>query len=111
MESNGSNPSGEISVEMSRRLQRYNAMRIAAVLLSVPVVIGLLVVVGANASDRELLPYLLVAESMVFAGLCFSSGWISANGSAMCADNVGDRPVRVIVCQWSRTRPVLRTKG
>ena len=37
-----------------------------------------------------------------------SAGWISANGSAMCWLRRGARPVRVIVCHWSRMRPVLR---
>ena len=28
-----------------------------------------------------------------------------------CAINRGDRPLRVMVCHWSRTRPVLSTNG
>ncbi len=31
-------------------------------------------------------------------------------GSAMCADRRAALPVRVIVCQWSRTRPVFSTQ-
>ena len=40
-----------------------------------------------------------------------SSGWISTNGSATWLIRRGALPVRVIVCHWSRTRPVLRTSG
>ena len=42
---------------------------------------------------------------------CASSGCISTNGSAMCWPSRGLRPVRVMVCHWSRTRPVLSTNG
>jgi hypothetical protein len=31
-----------------------------------------------------------------------SSGWISTIGSRRCCDSFGERPVRVIVCHWSR---------
>ena len=43
--------------------------------------------------------------------LAASLGWISAKGSARCCERRGLLAVRVIVCQWSRTRPVLRTSG
>ena len=40
-----------------------------------------------------------------------STGSISTNGSGECVHQRGLDPVRVIVCHWSRTRPVLRRKG
>ena len=40
-----------------------------------------------------------------------SSGWSCTNGSAWWPDRRGDAPVRVIVCHWSRTRPVFSTSG
>ena len=40
-----------------------------------------------------------------------SSGWICTKGSTTWLDNRAAFPVRVMVCQWSRTRPVLSTTG
>ena len=39
-----------------------------------------------------------------------SAGCTSTNGSGRCAPSRGLMPVRVMVCHWSRTRPVLSTK-
>ena len=39
-----------------------------------------------------------------------SSGWISQNGSGSCAISRALFAVRVMVCHWSRTRPVLRVR-
>ena len=40
-----------------------------------------------------------------------SLGCTSTNGSATCTARRGLMPVRVMVCHWSRTRPVLSTNG
>ena len=40
-----------------------------------------------------------------------SAGWISTNGSGEWAHRRGLAPVRVIVCHWSRKRPVLSRNG
>ena len=40
-----------------------------------------------------------------------SSGWTSTNGSGRCAPSRGLGPMRVMLCHWSRSRPVLRRNG
>ena len=40
-----------------------------------------------------------------------SCGCMSMNDSAIWSASRGALPVRVMVCHWSRTRPVLRTSG
>ena len=45
------------------------------------------------------------------ASAAASSGCISTNGSETCAARRALRPVRVMVCHWSRTRPVFSTNG
>ena len=40
-----------------------------------------------------------------------SPALISTNGSGQVRSSTGTLPVRVIVCHWSRTRPVVSTKG
>ncbi len=40
-----------------------------------------------------------------------SCGCRSTNGSGTWSASLGARPVRVMVCHWSRTRPVLRMSG
>src|SRR4029077_14329092 len=40
-----------------------------------------------------------------------SSGWISRNGSGLCAPSFGLWPLRVMLCHWSRSRPVLSRSG
>ena len=40
-----------------------------------------------------------------------SAGWMARNGSGSPAISRGALPVRVIVCHWSRMRPVLSTSG
>ncbi len=50
-------------------------------------------------------------DASVMPSFAASAGWISQKGSARCCDRRGLCPVRVMVCHWSRMRPVLRVKG
>ena len=50
------------------------------------------------------------SRSSLSPSFAASSGCTSTNGSGRCAPSRGLRPVRVMVCHWSRMRPVLSTE-